>query len=157
MPEPADQVVPDHLSRGFTAESPSLSYVVHIQWRRGHQESVAYIRFEAGAKKSRFSRSPPRFRSGPGTVVRSFLTHLKPFRPRVRIARSTAPRDAPARPGWRRDGEPLPPPVEAFRGDLVAPSGGIELLCELADLVLDQNVCDGEVKDASQPRPSRVI
>src|SRR5699024_625936 len=40
--------------------------------------------------------------SGPGMVVRTFLTRRMPSRPRVRMARSTAPREVPARPSWRR-------------------------------------------------------
>ena len=82
-------------------------------------------------------------------VVRTFLTRRMPSRPRVRIARSTAPREAPARPALAAEqSNPLTPSVEAFWCHLDQPGDGVDGPGEVPDLVLDQSICDGAIGEA---------
>ena len=90
-------------------------------------------------------------------VVRTFLTRRMPSRPRVRIARSTAPREAPARPALAAEqSNPLTPSVEAFWCHLDQPGDGVDGPGEVPDLVLDQSICDGAGRDPGRPHPGSV-
>src|SRR5699024_9812397 len=118
-------------------------------------------------------RDPDPVRSRGGEVTVQQVTGTFPIRSGDGGAQLLDPPDAleaegPHRPVHRaagragqallaaEQGDPLPPPIQALRRHFPTSGDRVELPGHIADLVLDQRVCDGAGNDASRPLPGPV-